>query len=30
LDSGLKGRIVDFDIHVLSLQKGIGPSFHRI
>ena len=30
LDSGLKGRIVDFDIHVLSLQKGIGLSFHRI
>jgi hypothetical protein len=30
LDSGLKGRIVDFDTHVLSLQKGIGLSFHRI
>jgi hypothetical protein len=30
LDSGLKGRIVDFDIHVLGLQKGIGLSFHRI
>jgi hypothetical protein len=30
LDSGLKGRIVDFDIHVLNLQKGIGLSFHRI
>jgi hypothetical protein len=30
LDSGLKGRIVDFDIHVLSFQKGIGLSFHRI
>jgi len=30
LDSGLKGRIVDFDIQVLSLQKGIGLSFHRI
>src|SRR5437667_10305641 len=27
LESGLKGRIVDFDIHVLSLQKGIELSF---
>jgi hypothetical protein len=30
LDSGLKGRIVDFDIHALTLQKGIRLSFHRI
>jgi len=27
LESGLKRRIVDFDIHVLSLQKGIELSF---
>jgi len=30
LDSGLKGRIVDFDVHGLTLQKGIGVSPHRI
>jgi hypothetical protein len=30
LDSGLEGRIVDFGIHDLSLQKRIGLSFHRI
>jgi hypothetical protein len=30
LDSGLKGCIVDFDVHGLTLQKGIGVSPHRI
>ena len=29
LESGLKGRIVDFDVHGLVLQDGIGFSFHR-
>jgi len=27
LESGVKGRILDFDIHVLNLQKGIELSF---
>jgi hypothetical protein len=30
LDSGLKGRIVDFDVHGFTIQKGIGVSPHRI
>jgi hypothetical protein len=30
LDSGLKGRIVDFDVHGCTLQKGIGASPYRI
>jgi hypothetical protein len=30
LDSGLKGRIADFDVHGLTLQKGISVSPHRI
>jgi hypothetical protein len=30
LDSGLKSRIADLDIHALTLQKRIGFSFHRI
>jgi hypothetical protein len=30
LDSGLKGCIVDFDVHGLTLRKGIRVSPHRI
>jgi hypothetical protein len=30
LDSGLKGCIVDFDVHGLTLQEGIRVPCHRI
>jgi hypothetical protein len=30
LNSGLKGRIMDFEVHGLTLHKGIGLPFHRI